>query len=262
MQHDLTTLKFDINDRIATIRLARPDAANGFNLVMAAELAQVAQACDLNQEVKAVVLTGEGRFFSAGGDLKSMAAAGDHVARDVKRMADELHRAISTFQRMSAPLVVAVNGTCAGAGFSLAISGDVVLAAASAKFTMAYTSAGLSPDGSSTYFLPRLVGLRKAQELMLTNRVLSGQEAYEWGLVTQVVDDAALATATQDIASKLANGSLASHRAVKHLLLGTFSATLETQMELEGRQIAAAAASADGQEGIAAFVQRRPPRFA
>ena len=262
MPNEPSSLKFEIRDRVATVRLCRPDAANGFNLAMATELAQVAQACDLNSKVKAVVLTGEGRFFSAGGDLKAMAAAGADVALEVKRMADQLHRAISTFQRMSAPLVVAVNGTCAGAGFSLALAGDIVMAASSARFTMAYTSAGLSPDGSSTYFLPRLVGLRRAQELIFTNRVLTAQEACEWGLVTMMVKDEELETAAADMAGKLANGSIGSHAAVKALLLSTFAITLETQMELEGRHIAQAAASADGQEGIQAFLHKRLPRFA
>jgi 2-(1,2-epoxy-1,2-dihydrophenyl)acetyl-CoA isomerase len=173
MLNDLTTIAFDIRDRIATIRLNRSDAANGLNLTMASELAAAALHCDLSSEVKVVVLTGTGRFFSAGGDVKAMADAGSNVAQVVKRIADEVHRAISIFQRMKPPLIVAVNGTCAGGGFSLALTGDMVIAAASAKFTMAYTSSGLSPDGSSTYFLPRLVGLRRAQELMFTNRMWS-----------------------------------------------------------------------------------------
>ncbi|HUG00074.1 MAG TPA: enoyl-CoA hydratase/isomerase family protein [Ilumatobacter sp.] len=261
MLKDLTTLDFEILDRVATIRLNRPEAANGFNLTMASELATVAQHCDLNSNVKAVLLSGNGRFFSAGGDVKAMAGAGSNVGQEVKRMADELHRAISTFQRMNAPLVVAVNGTCAGAGFSLALTGDIVVAASSAKFTMAYTSIGLSPDGGSTYFLPRLVGLRKAQELMFTNRTLTSEEALDWGLISAVVGDADLPTAAADMAAKLANGSLMANSAVKELLLTTFANPLETQMELEGRRIAAAAASPNGHEGIRAFVQKRPARF-
>jgi 2-(1,2-epoxy-1,2-dihydrophenyl)acetyl-CoA isomerase len=261
MLKDLTTLDFEVRERVATIRLNRPEAANGFNLVMASELAVVAQHCDMSKEVKAVLLSANGRFFSAGGDLKAMANSGPDIALEVKRMADELHRAISTFQRMKAPLVVAVNGTCAGAGFSLAITGDVVIAATSAKFTMAYTSVGLSPDGSSTYFLPRLVGLRKAQELMFTNRTLSSKEALDWGLISAVFEDLSLRAAAADIASKLAHGSLAAHGAVKELLMTTFANPLETQMELEGRRIAAAAASSDGKEGIEAFVQKRLPQF-
>jgi 2-(1,2-epoxy-1,2-dihydrophenyl)acetyl-CoA isomerase len=261
MLNDLTTLVFEIRDRVATIRLNRPEAANGFNLTMASELAAVAMHCDHSSEIKAVLLTGTGRFFSAGGDVKAMVNSGSNVAQEVKRIADEVHRAISTLQRMKAPLIVAVNGTCAGGGFSLALTGDIVFAAASAKFTMAYTSIGLSPDGSSTYFLPRLIGLRRTQELMFTNRTLSSEDALDWGLISAVVADKDLPTAARDVAVKLAKGSLTAHGAVKELLVTAFANPLETQMELEGRRIAAAVSTPDGQEGIQAFVQKRPARF-
>jgi 2-(1,2-epoxy-1,2-dihydrophenyl)acetyl-CoA isomerase len=120
---------------------------------------------------------------------------------------------------------------------------------------------GLSPDGSSTYFLPRLVGLRRAQELILTNRTLTAQEACDWGLLTSVTGDADLSATASAIASSLAGGSVSAHGAAKELLASTFARALETQMELEGRQIAAAACSVDGQEGIRAFIERRSPRF-
>lgn len=261
MSKGLNTLSLEVRDRVATIKLSRPDAANAINLTMARELALVAQECDLNPGIKAVVLSGSGRFFSAGGDVKAMAASGTGISQEVKHMTDELHRAISTFHRMKAPLVVAVNGTCTGAGFSLAISGDILIAASSAKFTMAYTSIGLSPDGSSTYFLPRLVGLRRAQELMFTNRTLTSEEALAWGLVTVLVGDDELPAMAAQIARKLATGSLSANGAVKELLITSFTNTLETQMELEGRRIVATASSPDGQEGIQAFSQKRSPRF-
>jgi 2-(1,2-epoxy-1,2-dihydrophenyl)acetyl-CoA isomerase len=162
---------------------------------------------------------------------------------------------------MAAPLVVAVNGTAAGAGFSIAISGDLVVMAESAKLTMAYTAAGLSPDGSSTWFLPRLVGMRRAQELMLTNRRLSAAEALEWGLVNQVVPDAELAATAGALAKQLASGATRAFGTVKSLLASTFSESLETQMELEARGIAAMAGGADGREGIEAFVAKRAPKF-
>ena len=152
---------------------------------MTRELAVVAALCDV-PEVKAVVLTGAGRFFCAGGDLKAMAASPLGAGPFVKGIADDLHRAISTFARMDAVLITAVNGVAAGAGFSLAVAGDLVLAADNASFTMAYTRAGLSPDGSSSYYLPRLVGVRRAQELMLTNRTLTAAEAADWGLINDV----------------------------------------------------------------------------
>ena len=254
------TLTFEQDGPIARIVLNRPDAANGMNDVMTAELAQVARRCD-TAPTKVVVLTGAGRFFCAGGDLKAMAASPLGPGPFVKGIADDLHRAISTFARMDAVLITAVNGVAAGAGFSLAIAGDLVLAADSASFTMAYTRAGLSPDGSSSYYLPRLVGVRRTQELMLTNRTLSAAEAADWGLVTAVVPVAELAAKTEELAVQLAAAARGSSAAVKRLMLASFGSGLEEQMELEGRLIAACADSADGREGIEAFLNKRAPVF-
>ena len=254
------TLTFEQDGPIARIVLNRPDAANGMNDVMTAELAQVARRRD-TAAIKVVVLTGAGRFFCAGGDLKAMAASPLGPGPFVKGIADDLHRAISTFARMDAVLITAVNGVAAGAGFSLAIAGDLVLAADSASFTMAYTRAGLSPDGSSSYYLPRLVGVRRTQELMLTNRTLSAAEAADWGLVTAVVPVAELAAKTEELAVQLAAAARGSSAAVKRLMLASFGSGLEEQMELEGRLIAACADSADGREGIDAFLNKRAPKF-
>jgi 2-(1,2-epoxy-1,2-dihydrophenyl)acetyl-CoA isomerase len=162
---------------------------------------------------------------------------------------------------MNKPLIVAVNGMAAGAGFSMAVCGDLVLAAESAKFTMAYTAAGLSPDGSASYFLPRLIGMRKTQELMLTNRRLKAEEALEWGLVTQVVADEELAETAMKLAQQLAEGPTLAYGQVKQLLNSSFNNSLETQMELEGRGISAMAASTDGREGIQAFLEKRAPIY-
>lgn len=162
---------------------------------------------------------------------------------------------------MDAVLVTAVNGAAAGAGFSLAVAGDLVLAAESASFTMAYTKVGLSPDGSASYHLPRLVGLRRAQELMLTNRTLSAAQALDWGLVTDVVADTELGDRATALAEQLAGGSAPSHGAVKALLLASSKNGLEEQMELEGRTIARRADSADGREGVDAFLAKRRPEF-
>jgi 2-(1,2-epoxy-1,2-dihydrophenyl)acetyl-CoA isomerase len=141
------------------------------------------------------------------------------------------------------------------------VSGDLVLAAESASFTMAYTKAGLSPDGSSSYLLPRLVGLRRTQELMITNRVLSAAEALEWGLVTSVVPDADLPARLDELAARVASGARGSNSAVKKLLLSTYASTLEDQLEREAGLISECADSADGKEGIAAFLGKRKPEF-
>jgi 2-(1,2-epoxy-1,2-dihydrophenyl)acetyl-CoA isomerase len=254
------TITFEQSGPITTITLDRPDAANGMNDTMTAELADAARRCD-TEATKVVVLTGFGRFFCAGGDLKSFATSPSR-GRFIKGVADDLHRAISTFARMDAVLIVAVNGVAAGAGFSLAVTGDLVLAAESASFTMAYTRAGLSPDGSSSYYLPRLIGITKTKELMLTNRTLSAQEASRWGLVTEVVPDAELAERTAKLADQMSATARGSNGTVKALLLSTFSSGLEEQMELEGRLIARRAESAEGREGIDAFLEKRKAEFA
>jgi 2-(1,2-epoxy-1,2-dihydrophenyl)acetyl-CoA isomerase len=255
------TLIVDRRGKIVTITLNRPDDANGLNMQMAAELASVAARCDTDSSVRAVVLTASGRFFCAGGDVKAMAGFGGDVAANMKRLADEVHKAISTLSRMRAPLIVAVNGVAAGGGFSLAVIGDIVIAGETAAFTMAYTAIGLSPDGGSSYFLPRLIGLRRTQELMLTNRKLSAAEALDWGVVTSVAPPDNLMEMALKVAEYCAAGPADSNAIVKQLLLDTFSNGLETQLEIEGRHIARCGATIDGQEGIRAFVDKRRPHF-
>jgi len=254
-------LRFELADGVAKITLDRLDSANAIDLALGRELMQVAIRCDEDLTVRAVLLTGAGKMFCAGGDLKSFAAYGDALPAVLKELTTYLHAATSRFARMAAPLVVAVNGTAAGAGFSLAVAGDLVLIAESAKLAMAYTAAGLSPDGSSSFFLPRLIGLRRTQELMLTNRRLSAAEALDWGLVNQVVPDAELAATAAALAKQLAQGPTRAFGTVKSLLASSFSESLETQMEFEARGIAAMAGSADGREGIAAFVAKRAAVF-
>lgn len=256
---DFETLTFTQSGPVTSIVLNRPEAANGMNDVLTRELAAAAALCD-TASTKVVTITGAGRFFCAGGDLKAMAAAPDAGAF-VKGIADDLHRAMSTLARIDAVVITAVNGTAAGAGFSLAVAGDLVLSAESAKYTMAYTKAGLSPDGSASYQLPRLIGIRRTQELMLTNRTLTAAEALDWGLLTEVVPDGDLAARTQALADEMAATSRTSNGSVKRLLLGTYRTGLEEQLELEARNIADCARSADGQEGIAAFLGKRAPEF-
>ena len=254
------TITFEQSGPITRITLTRPDAANGMNDTMTRELAAAAKRCD-SPDTKVVVITGSGRFFCAGGDLRSFAAA-DIRGPFIKGVADDLHRAISTFARMDAVVITSINGVAAGAGFSLAVTGDLVLAAESASFTMAYTRAGLSPDGSSSYYLPRLIGITKTKELMLTNRTLTAPEASQWGLVTEVVPDADLAARADKLAEQMAATASKSNGGVKSLLLSTFSNGLEEQMELEGRLIGILADSADGREGIDAFLAKRKAEFA
>ena len=254
------TLRLEHNAGVARITLDRPDDANAMNPTMAKELSDVAIACDTDPEVRSILITGNGAMFCAGGDLKGFVKEAN-IKAALLSMAGDLHMGISRFTRMSAPVVAAINGTAAGAGFSLAMSADIAIAADNAVFTMAYTRAGLSPDGSSTYFMPRRIGDRRARELMLTNRVLTASEALEWGIVNQVVPAAELAETAGALCTQLASGPTQAFGAVKTLLNSSFDNALEAQMELESRSIAALGAGADGQEGITAFVEKRRPKF-
>jgi 2-(1,2-epoxy-1,2-dihydrophenyl)acetyl-CoA isomerase len=257
----LKTLDFRIDNGVGRITLNRPDHANAIDPTMASDLLEAAIACDVDRSVRAVLLDARGKMFCAGGDLGGFFKAGADLGRLMKRMTVDLHAAIARLARLRAPVVAAVQGAAAGAGFSLACSCDLVLAARSAKFTMAYTRAGLVPDGSSTYFLPRLLGRRRALELMLLNPVLTADEACTWGLVNRVVDDAALAEEALGLASTLAEGPTDAYASAKRLVLASAHETLESQMELEAAAITQAATGADGQEGIAAFLEKRKPIF-
>ena len=258
---EYSLLDFKIDGGIATITLNRPEAANAFNLELATELNQAATVCQHNPNIRAVVLSGNGKLFSAGGDLTVMSEAGDQVDAALKQLTDQLHGAFSTLMRMRAPLIVAVNGAAAGIGLSLALLGDFTIASEKASFTLAYTAAGLSPDGGATYLLPRVVGIKRAKEMMITNRRLTATEALEWGVVNQVVAPETLLDETQALAKSVAQGATNAFGSVKSLLLSSFNESFESQMVLEVEAIARNAMSKDGQEGIQAFLEKRRPEF-
>ena len=255
------TLIYEVADSIATITFNTPKSANALGPLGAREFRTVADAIDNDASVRAVVMTGAGKMFSAGGDLGAFAAAGSGARRLMMEMTGDLHLGISRLSRSRAPVICAVNGTAAGAGLSLVMACDLAIAAESAVFTMAYTRAGLVPDGSSTYFMPRKIGDRRARELMLTNRVLSSAEALDWGVVNEVLPDDEVLPYANALARKLADGPTAAFGAVKFLLNGSFDQTLESQMELEARMIGDLVLGTDGQEGIHAFLEKRKPVF-
>ena len=258
---DFKTITLKIENGIGNNTLRRPDNANALNATMAHELLDATIACDVDSSVRVVLLDAEGKMFCAGGDLGGFAAAGDDLAGVIKRMVVDLHGAISRLARMQAPVIASVQGAAAGAGFSLAMACDLVVAARTAKLTMASTRAGLVPDGSSTFFLPRLIGRRRTLELMLLNPSLTAEAAYEWGLVTRVVDDESLATEALTLARHIAQGPTGAYAAAKRLVLASSNETLESQMELEAAAIAAAATGPDGREGVMAFLDKRAPTF-
>lgn len=228
---------------------------------MGRELMDASIRCDDAPDVRAVVLTGAGRMFCVGADLKHFPPAGPKMATEIKLLTTWLHAAISRFVGMDAPLICAINGTAAGAGMSLALIADMALVAESARFKMVYSRLALTPDCAATYYLPRLVGFRRAFELYVTNRILSATEAEAWGLVNLVVPDDALLSESQTLAVQLASGPTQAIGATKRLLHSAWTESLESQMEQETRAITNAARCPEAVEGFEAFFEKREPNF-
>lgn len=253
----------DIHDRIAHITLNRPTAMNALTLEMARALLDVAMRCDETTGVRAVVLSGAGKMFCAGGDVKQFVveSEGERLPAYVRAITTYLHAAISCLARMNAPVIAAVEGGAAGGGMSLALACDLVVAAESARFTAAYTRIGLCPDGSMTYSLARLVGMRRALELTLTNRALSAREALDWGMITALAPDGEALRQADALASQFAQGPTLAYGATKRLIHQGWAESLETQMAAESQAIAAMSATADASEGMRAFLAKRAPEF-
>jgi 2-(1,2-epoxy-1,2-dihydrophenyl)acetyl-CoA isomerase len=231
------------------------------NVSMVEELQEAVLAADEDPEVRAVVLTGAGQAFSAGGDVKEFVERIETLPLHLRRLLTSFHGIISRIARMPKPVIAAVNGVAAGAGMSLAMACDLAVAARSARFTMAYSRIGATPDGSSTYFLPRLLGRRRALELTLTNRVLTAEEAETWGLVNRTVPDAEFTAAVSALAAELAAGPTLAFGRAKRLFLMSEHESLETQMEHEAQLIARSSKTPDFREGITAFTEKRRPAF-
>lgn len=246
---------------VAQIRLHRPEAGNAINLALAEALAAAADEVAADSAIRCVVLTGTGRIFCAGGDVAAMATAGAEASQLLRGLIDPLNRAVLTLMTMPKPLLGVVNGAAAGAGLSLALIGDVVLAARSAHFTAAYTSVGLTPDGGMSWFLPRLIGLRRAQAMILTNQRLDAEAAERLGLVTATVADAALAEAAATHVARLVAAPAVALGAARGLLLDGGAASLRDHLENEAVTIERSGAQAEAQEGFAAFAARRKPNF-
>ena len=254
------TLRYSHEAQIATLTLHRPEAANAFNETMFQELYCATTHALTEADTRVLLLNSVGKIFCAGGDLTEFARSGD-LKPHVLRLTTLFHSTVARLARADFPVIAAVQGSAGGAGLALVLAADLVLASEDARFTMAYTAAGLTPDGSSTFYLPRLVGLRRALELTLTNRRLSAREALDWGIVNRVLPAEALPVEAQALARQLAAGPSRAYAAAKRLLQRSLDQSLETQLEDEAQSIAMASATADAREGIRAFLDKRPPQF-
>src|SRR5437870_5764881 len=229
------TIRYEVTEAIATITLNRPDAYNALNLVLGRELFHATLEADEDRAVRCIVVTGAGKAFCAGGDVKDFNDNADRIGVVIKELTTYLHGAVSRLARTAKPVIMAVNGVAAGGGMSLALAGDLVVAAESATFNMAYAKIGASPDCSSSYFLPRMIGLRRALELHYTNRVLSAREALDWGLITRVHRDDGFSSAVAALSRELAEGPTLAFGRAKLLFHQSTQEGLESQMELESQ---------------------------
>jgi 2-(1,2-epoxy-1,2-dihydrophenyl)acetyl-CoA isomerase len=246
---------------ILEIALNRPDAYNALNLEMMKQLGEALSSAAVDVSIQGIILTGKGKAFCSGGDLKWISQQAENAGSVLYQLAPQFHLSIVEIRRMGKPVVAAINGIAAGGGFSLALACDFRIMAQSGILRQAYTSSGLSMDGGGSFALPRLVGLARAMEILAFDDPISSDRALEWGLVTKVVPNNRVLEETIAMLERLAKTSLHSFAWSKKLMTDSFTHTLESQLELERQGISDCAVHPEGQEGIQAFVEKRGPDF-
>ena len=264
MQFD--TLLFERRDTIVHVTLNRPDRLNALNRALISDLRAAAAAIDADREIRAVVLGAAGRAFCSGADLMGDDLLGDPARSPGQNIAaglrDYFHPMVNAWVELRVPVVVAVNGIAAGAGVSLALAGDIVLAARSATFLQLFApKLGLMPDLGSTFHLPRLVGTARAKGLALLGEALSAADAASWGLIWACVDDAALQLQAESIAQRLAAGPTQAFQRIKAVFNQELPRSLNEQLEIEAQGQAELGDTRDFAEGVRAFRQKRAPNF-
>ena len=251
---------WEISDDIGRIVLKRPERANALGLKSSRALVHAIDEV-LARKPRAILLTGEGRVFCAGGDIEEFVAAGEGLPALVDDILEPLHPALLRLSTNAAPLVVAVNGPAGGAGVGLALCGDFVLAAESMKLRTGYAAIGLSPDAGASYFLARRVGPVRAQQLLMLSDAIDSQRCLAWGAVDALHADAELAAASEALVVRLARGASASFGGIKALCAGAPGRPFEEHLAMERKLLRERAGSADAREGVAAFMAKRAPRF-
>lgn len=256
-----TPIHLEISDGTATVILNRPETYNAFGRDMVQDLAYTLLDISQNPSVLGVVITGSGKAFCAGGDLKWLLDYARPYGEAFHALAAVYHQAIVEIRRMPKPVVAAINGLAAGGGFSMALACDFRVMDSSAVLRQAYTSNGLSLDGGGTYSLPRLVGLARAMEIAVFDRPISPEKALEWGLVTKVTEKGQSLEEARKLIAQIKKGSLSSFAASKRLLADSFHTPFEAQLEKEREYLSWCADHPNGREGIGAFMEKRRPEY-
>ncbi len=262
----MSDLLVDVKDGVATLTMNRPDARNALSLDMRTGMHDCLDKYEFDDDVRCVVIAGAGDHFMAGGDVKSFAKMTAEMApEDLRthflRRIHDLHGFISAMRRFPKPIVASVRGAAAGAGVSLASACDLIIAAEDAFFTLAYCHIGISPDGSATYQLPRMIGVKKAMEMALLGDRIDAETMMAMGLVNRVVPSAELDAETRKLAERLAAGPSIAYAGSKSLINASLENQLERQLQMEAEAFAACAGSEDFREGTNAFVEKRRPVF-
>jgi 2-(1,2-epoxy-1,2-dihydrophenyl)acetyl-CoA isomerase len=248
-----------VDGTVATIRLNRPSVLNAIDAEAARAFLDIVCTIAERSDIRVIVLRGEGRAFCAGGDVARFGGSDPEAAID--DIISPLHEALRLLDSLPQPSVAVIHGAAAGAGFSLMLACDFALAAETARFTLAYARIGTSPDGSATYHLPRIVGIRKAKELALLADTIDAAEALRLGLVNWVVPEAELDDACARLAARLASGPTAAYRGIRDLLASSFENDLEGQLEAERQTFKALSRTQDFREGVSAFLGKVPAQF-
>ena len=254
-------LKIMLYEGIARITLNRPKFYNAFDVEMIHMLADELTGMATNPDVGGIVITGEGKAFCSGADLKSITGLGKNLREAFHELAAIYHRAILEIHRMPKPVIAAINGLAAGGGLSLSLACDFRVMASSAQLRQAYTTNGLSIDGGGTFTLPRLIGMARALEIAAFDPPIFAEQALSWGLVTEVVEDGHSMERAVMLVDRIKKGSLASFAASKELITNALNTTFESQLEKERQHLSWCADHPNGREGIKAFLEKRKPVF-
>ncbi len=253
--------EIEMDREIACVFLNRPEALNALNMDMAECLAAHLITLATDEKVRGIVVSGRGKAFCAGGDLKWALTFPQGASSAFHELAGRFHQAIVEIRRMAKPVIAAINGVAAGGGFSLALACDFRVMSEAALLRQAYTSSGLSIDGGGTFTLPRIVGLAKALEIAAFDQSISSEQALSWGLVTKVVKEGTTTEEALKMARELSRNSLNSFGWSKQLLTDSFNSSFEAHIERERLGLSQCATHPDGREGLSAFVEKRKPRF-
>lgn len=255
-------VRLTYGEGIANIQLNRPQSANGFNIELMKRLQDVIMHVHGDKRVRAVILSGNGKIFCGGGDIKEFASKGEALPDFLRMATAYLQVCVSALVNLDAPVIARVQGyATGGAGLGLVCSSDIVVCGASARFMAGATRVGMAPDGGATATLSRIVGFRKAMDIVLTNRFVDAGEAERIGLATRVVPDEALDATVLEIARQIADGAPKSQSATKRLMWAGLGRGFEASLPDEAREVAALSGTQDALEGLAAVIERRKPNF-